>query len=65
MLDNVEQVTALVQEDSRITDTADKLDISCRSAYSINYKDLGYHKICTRWVSKQFIDENKWAHMET
>jgi hypothetical protein len=47
MVDNIEQVKALVQEDTQITviDITNKLDIICRSAYSINHKDLGYDKI--------------------
>jgi hypothetical protein len=66
MTDNVEQVNALVQEDKQITvtDIVNKLDISCRSAYSIIYKDLGYYKICARWVPKRLTDGHKWACVE-
>jgi hypothetical protein len=31
----------------------------------IIHEELGYHKICARWVSEQLTDEHKWAHMET
>jgi hypothetical protein len=62
MVDSFEQVIALVQEDRWIivTDIANKLHISCGSSYSIIHRDLGYHKICARWVSKQLTDEHKW-----
>jgi hypothetical protein len=57
-VDNVELINGLVQEDRLITvtDTANKLDISCGSANSIIHKDLGYHNICARWVTKQLTD---------
>jgi ribosomal protein S25 len=50
MADSAEQVNARVQEERwiTVTDTADKFDISCVSAYSIIHEDLGYHKICAR-----------------
>jgi len=43
-------VNALVQEDTQITvtDTADKLDISCGPAYSVIHEDFRYHKICVK-----------------
>jgi len=41
------------------TDTADKLDISSGSAYSVIHWDLGYYKICARWGPKQLTDEYK------
>jgi hypothetical protein len=65
-VDNVEQVNALVQEDRQITvtHTADELEISCGSAYSIVHEDLGYHKICASWVPKQLTDEQKQACVE-
>jgi hypothetical protein len=67
IVDIVEQLNPLVQEDRSITviDVANKMNISCGSAYSNIHKDLGYHKICARWVPKQLKDEHKWAHMET
>jgi hypothetical protein len=45
-VDNFERVNVLVQENRRIivTDTTNKLEIGCGSAYSIIHKDLGYHK---------------------
>jgi hypothetical protein len=66
MADNDEQVDALVQEDTwnTVTDTVNKLDISCGSACSIINKDLRYHKIHARWVPKQLTDEHKQAHIE-
>jgi len=64
---NVERVNALIQEDRQINvfDIADRLDVSCGSAYSIIHEDSGYHRICSRWIPKQLTDENKGAHMET
>jgi len=64
--DSVERVNALVQEDRQLTDTdiADKLDIICRSAYSIILEDLGYHNICVRWVPSQFTNEHEPVSVE-
>jgi hypothetical protein len=66
MVDNAKAVNALFQEDRKITvtDIANKLDISCGFTYSIMHEDLGYHKICARWVPKQLTDEKKWVCME-
>jgi len=49
-MDNTELVNVLVQDDRRITaiNTANKLNLSCQSAYSIIQKDLRYHKIYAR-----------------
>jgi ribosomal protein S25 len=49
-VDIVERVNILVEEDRLITvtDTADKLDISCGIAYFIIREDSRYHKICLR-----------------
>jgi len=44
-----------------VTNIANKLDVSCGSAYFIIQEDLGYHKICARWVPKQLTDKHKWA----
>jgi predicted transcriptional regulator len=47
MTENVERINAL--EEGRwitVTDIANKLDISCGSAYSFMHEDLGYHKYC-------------------
>jgi hypothetical protein len=65
-VDNAEQVNALVQENRwiTVTDEADKLAISCGSAYSIIHKDFEYNKICARWMSEQLTDEHKQARME-
>jgi len=66
MVDNGEQVHALIQEgDITVINIADILDISCGSAYSIIHEDLGYHKICARWVPKKLSDEHKQVHVET
>jgi hypothetical protein len=57
MAENVEKVNALVQKDRWITETAEKLDISHGSVYSIIHEDLRYHKICARWVPEKLTDE--------
>jgi len=64
--DNVEQVNALVQKERQITvtDTANKMDISCGYAHYIIHKDM-CHYICARWVPKQLTHEHKQAHRET
>jgi len=66
VVDSVEWVDAMVQEDRQIsvTDIANKLDVSCGSAYSVIHKDLKYRKICATWVPKQFTNQHKWAHVE-
>jgi hypothetical protein len=48
MVDNAEQVNAVVQEDRwiSVTDIVDKFRYG--SAYSITHKDLRYQKICAR-----------------
>jgi hypothetical protein len=33
-------------------------------SYFFIHKNLGHHKICTRWVPKQFKEELNWAHVE-
>jgi hypothetical protein len=62
----VEQVNAPVQEDRQIIviDMADKMDISCGSAYSIIHKNLGHLTIYARRVPKQLTDEHKEACVE-
>jgi len=47
-----------------VTETEDKFDISCESAYSIIHEGLGYHEICARCVPKEFTNEHKQAHVE-
>ena len=45
----------MIREDRRITvsEVAAHLDISIGSAYAILRDDLGYSKVCTRWVPKE------------
>jgi hypothetical protein len=47
-----------------VTNIADKLDISCGSAYSIIHEDFRCHNICAKWVPKQLTDEYEWACVE-
>jgi len=58
---SVKWINALVQEGRQITatDIADNFAISCGSGYSIIHEELGYHKICARWVTKQLTYEHK------
>jgi hypothetical protein len=60
MMDDAKQVNALIQEDRQltVTDIANKFDITCGPAYSIIQEDLGYHKICARWVPRQPKDKH-------
>jgi hypothetical protein len=37
------------------------LDISCGYTYLIIHEDVGYHRICARWVPKQLTYEHKWV----
>jgi len=48
MVNNVEQVNAVLQEDRQVTgiDIANMLDVSCGFMYSIIHEDLRYYKIC-------------------
>lgn len=52
-----------VQEDRRntVTDTADKLDIRCRSACSIDQEDLRCNTICARWVAMSQAVSGSWT----
>jgi len=60
MTDNAEKLIFWFKRADRlaVTNTVNKLDVSCLSAYSINHKNLGCHKICARWIPKQFY---RWA----
>jgi hypothetical protein len=61
---SVERIDVLVQEDRRITvtDTGDKLDISC--AYIPSSTKTSSMTICARWVPKQLPDEYKRTRVE-
>ena len=38
-----------------VSEVAAHLDIGCGSAYAILHDDLGYGKVCARWVPKELI----------
>ena len=37
------------------------LNMSHGSAYSIVHNDLGYRKVCSRWVPRQLSDDHELA----
>ena len=58
---NTARVGAMVKTDRRvrIKDTAQELDVSFGSAFSIIHECLGYRKFSYRWVPKQLDDVNE------
>ena len=51
----------MIRDDRWITvsEVAAHLDISYGSAYAILHNDLGYRKVCARWVAKQLTVVHK------
>jgi hypothetical protein len=43
---------------------ADIVGISCGSAQAIVHDDLGYHKVCVRWVPKQLTAQHKQQRVD-
>jgi len=62
--DHIDRVDAMIREDVRITvpEVAAHLDISYGSAYAILH--LGYRKVCTRWVLREFTVVQKRQRVE-
>jgi len=56
----------MVREDRQITvsEMAAHLDISYGSAYAILHDDLGYRKVCARWVPKELTIVHKRQRVE-
>ncbi|XP_067950332.1 histone-lysine N-methyltransferase SETMAR-like [Watersipora subatra] len=63
---NLEAVDKLVRADRRIKveEIAESLSISIRTVHSILHEDLGYSKVCCRWVPKMLSDANKAKRLE-
>ena len=59
--DHIDRADDMIREDRRITvsEVAAYLDISYGSAYAILHDDLGYRKVCTRWVPKELTVVHK------
>jgi len=47
-----------------IDEVACSLQISHGFAYQIIHKELGFHKVCARWVPRQLTAEHKHKHVE-
>ncbi|XP_067947100.1 histone-lysine N-methyltransferase SETMAR-like [Watersipora subatra] len=63
---NLEAVDKLVRADRRIKveEIAESLSISIGTVHSILHEDLGYSKVCCRWVPKMLSDANKAKRLE-
>jgi len=61
----IQQAREMVPENWRvaINEVACSLQISHGSAYQIIHDELGFHKICARWVPRKLTAEHK--HMPT
>ena len=64
--DHMDRADAMIREERRITvsEVAAHLDISYGSAYTILHDDLGYWKVCTRWIPKELTVVHKQQCVE-
>jgi len=64
--DRIYRADAMIREDRGITvsEVAAHLDISYGSAYAILHDDLGYRKVCARWVPKERTVVHKRQRLE-
>ena len=55
---NIERARDMLLLDKRVTidEMAHVLQISHGSAYEMMHNKLGFHKVCARWVPKQFTE---------
>ena len=62
---NNDKVEKLIRDDRRITidDIAERVGVSHGSAVNI-VNELGFAKVCTRWVLRQLLDFHKQARFE-
>jgi hypothetical protein len=60
------EVNALIKGNRRITirEIALPVGISYGSTFAIDYDDLGYSKVCARWVPRQWMDEHKQTRLQ-
>jgi hypothetical protein len=63
--DNVCRIEGLIQENRRIRlrDIADEHNISIGTVQNIVHEQLGYRKVCSRWVPKQITEVHKSIRM--
>jgi len=64
--DHINRADVMIREDRRITvsEVAAHLDIGYGSAYAILHDDLGYRKVCARWVPKGLTVVHQRQHVE-
>jgi hypothetical protein len=58
------QIEQRIHDYRRVTidKIAVEFNMSHDSAFSIVHDDLGYRKVCSRWVPRQLSDDHKRAH---
>ena len=58
-----QQIEQRIRDHRRLTidEIAVEFNMSHGSAYSIVHDDLGYRKVCSRWVPRQLSDNHKCA----
>jgi len=58
-----QQIEQRIRDYRRVTidEIAVELNMSHGSAYSIVHDDLGYRRVCSRWVPRQLSDDHKRA----
>jgi len=58
-----QQIEQLVRDYRRVTivEIALEFNMSHGSAYNIVHDDLGYRKVCSRWVPRLLSDDHKRA----
>jgi hypothetical protein len=58
-----QQIEQRIREYRRVTidEIAVEFNMSYGSAYNIVHNDLGYRKVCSRWVARQLSDDHKRA----
>ena len=64
--DHIDRADAMIREDRRITvsEVAAHLNISYGCAYAILHDDLGYRKVCAKWVPKELTVVHKQQRFE-
>jgi hypothetical protein len=63
---HIQRVDAMIRENRRLTlaRVANILGISYGSAQTIVLDDLGYHRVCARWVPKQLTAQHKQQRID-
>jgi len=64
--DHIDKADAMIREDRwiMVSEVAAHLDISYGSTYAILHDDLGYRKVCARWVPKELTVVHKRQRVE-